>query len=345
MKRLSASGKERIVRIARLRLASRLRRRGAGYILHRETIGAPAVLSFKDNFLGTVGFLEKMRGATLHEGTGRRVHIDLAPIRYLSVPVAIVLAAEFHRWSIVRHLRLRALQPERWDPMVRNLLSHLGVFELLEVRNRPHWSRGHDHVTLSPLQSGLRFDGRKIDQLQSRFNIVLQGFTKNPEVYAGMTEAAENAVVHAYPADFVPRHRFAGHRWWGASCLDLSNKSLRFFIFDQGAGIPFTLPTIGWYENIRAFAASLNVAPNDTVMLRAALEVARTRTGQANRGLGLARMAEVIQGSVTGYLRIISGRGEIICHPDGTIESRHHDTDIGGTLIEWSLPADVFTAE
>ena len=255
------------------------------------------------------------------------------------------MAAEFHRWSIVRNARLRVRNYEKWAPEVRNLLSHLGVFDLIGLTSMPHHYQGGDHLTLSPLQSGLRFDGKKIHQLQAQFDDIVNGFTSNPEVYAGLTEAAENAITHAYPADFEPRHRYAGHRWWGASCLDLANMNLRFFIFDQGAGIPYTLPSVGWYETVREFAAKLGLAENDTVMLRAAMELARSRTGEAHRGLGLKRMADVIQGSFTGYLRIISGKGEIIVHPDGQIDSRSHDADIGGTLIEWSLPANAFTDE
>jgi hypothetical protein len=119
---------------------------------------------------------------------------------------------------------------------------------------------------------------------------------------------------------------------------------LRFFIFDQGAGIPSTLPTGPLREWILSFLAetSAGVFSNDAQMLRAAFEVGRTRTGMANRGLGLQRMADVVRGSKTGFLRIISGRAEIVHYSDDHIESRSLPTHIGGTLIEWNMPADVF---
>jgi hypothetical protein len=192
------------------------------------------------------------------------------------------------------------------------------------------------------LRSGERLDGRAIDELQRRFSQSLAGFTARPEVYAGLSEAAENAIAHAYPDDFKPRHPYAGHRWWGASCLDLKEGRLRCFIFDHGAGIPYTVPAVTWFEEIRSFIANLGLVSNDAHMLRAAFEVSRTRTGQANRGLGLQRMAEVVRGWDSAYLRVISGQGEMIYRYDDRIEARELGAHIGGTLIEWNMPSDVF---
>lgn len=62
----------------------------------------------------------------------------------------------------------------------------------------------------------------------------------------------------------------------------------------------------------------------------------------SNRGLGLQRMVDVVRGSGSGFLRIISGKAEIVHHHDGRIVSNGLPAHIGGTLIEWSMPADVF---
>jgi len=121
--------------------------------------------------------------------------------------------------------------------------------------------------------------------------------------------------------------------------------SLRFFVFDQGAGIPYTLPTATVWEQLRAKLAQAtgDRIPNDSLMLKSALEVGRTRTGLDHRGLGLKRMSDVVTGADNGYLRILSGKGEIIYSADEKIETRDHDSHIGGTLIEWSMSADAFT--
>lgn len=256
-----------------------------------------------------------------------------------------MLAAEFHRWSLVRRSKLQPRNSSRWDASVRNLLSDLGVFDLLG--SQPvHWGDAPlENVTLTPLESGLKFDGEKLDELQTHFAETLNGFTKNPSLFEGLMEAAENAISHAYPPDFEPEHPFAGHRWWGASCFDLNENRLRFFIFDQGAGIPFTLPKGPLWESILAFVAerSGGLISDDAHMLRAAFEVGRTSTGLEHRGLGLRRMADVARGSGSGYLRIISGRAEIVHSHDDRIVNRGLPSQIGGTLIEWNLPSDIFT--
>ncbi|MGQ3211612.1 MAG: hypothetical protein ACT6T2_10910 [Shinella sp.] len=310
-------------------------------------VSAPEVLSFQQAFGPTVAFLDEFRDAVLvRRSRLQRLYIDLKPIKTLSVPVAIVLAAEFHRWKLMRNVGLRVRESHLWAPTVRNLLSDLGVFELLDIKPVTD-EIGEDNFTLARLMSGQTTDGEKIAMVQERFRSVLDGFTNNPEMFAGLMEAAENAIAHAYPADYVPRHAFAGHRWWAAGCLDMKRAALRFFVFDQGAGIPHTLPSATFYEHVRARISSAfgDMFPNDSVMLKAALEVGRTRTGEDHRGLGLQRMSEVVTGSPDGYLRILSGRGEIVYHADETIEARDHDRSIGGTLIEWNVSADVFRSQ
>ncbi|NSX87628.1 hypothetical protein G6L86_18655 [Agrobacterium tumefaciens] len=350
MKKISPQRKWRLVALGLARWRHQITRKGKVYnhLSRRRQeikIVAPEVLSFKENFSETIAFLDEFRDLALNgEDVSYNIYVDLKPIKTLSVPVAIVLAADFDRWRLITKYRLTIRESQKWAPTVRNLLSDLGVFQLLGLRPVSH-DLNHDNFTLTPLMSGERTDGYKIDLLQEQFSDVLAGFTKNPEMFAGLMEAAENAIAHGYPENYKPPHPFAGHRWWAASCLDPHLMTLRFFVYDQGAGIPFTLPTATIYEQVRARLAQVfgDLIPNDSLMLRAALEVGRTRTGLDHRGLGLKRMSDVVTGAEKGYLRILSGKGEIVYHADETIETRDHDHHIGGTLIEWSMSADAFT--
>jgi hypothetical protein len=349
MKKIPRERRERVAAAGRLRWRKSLLRRGKKYLsssgLPIITVEAPDILSFRKNFSATIEFLDSVRDVFMEHGTTRRrIHIDLAPIKQLSVPVAIVLAAEFHRWSLMLSKRLRVVDAHKWSPSVRSLLSDLGVFKLLSLGAVSN-EHNAENFTLTELMSGVRTDGHKIDQLQEEFEDVLAGFTKKPEMYAGLMEAAENAINHAYPDGYVPTHPFAGHRWWAASCLDTEKMILRFFVFDQGAGIPHTLPTATVWEQVRAKIAVLlgDFIPNDSLMLKSALEVGRTRTGLDHRGLGLRRMSDVVTGAESGSLRILSGKGEIVYYSDERIEMSDHERHIGGTLIEWSMRADAFT--
>lgn len=320
---------------------------GRAHKLPELKLSAPETLSFREAFEETVAFLDHLRDVTLARGRRRyRIYVDLTPIQHLSVPCAIVLAAEFHRWSLIQNFRMTVRDAHKWHPGVRNLLSDLGVFRLLRI---PPVSSQIDfeNITLTPLSSGVRTDGKKLDGLQAQFENVLENFTKNPQMYAGLMEAVENAISHAYPPDYEPRHRFAGHRWWAASSIDTTKGALRFFVFDQGAGIPHTLPSSTLWESLRTRIAQLTqgIVSNDSQMLKAALEVGRTRTEKEYRGLGLRRMADVVANAPSAYMRILSGKGEMVYNGDGTIETHDHGRHIGGTLIEWSMSADAFTSD
>lgn len=346
MKKISKERKLKTLAVSLRRWKKKLKRKfKTKFSGDKVVVAAPPHLNFSKNFNETVEFLDAFRDATLIKAKRRTfVHIELETIKTITVPVAIVLAAEFHRWSLVKKVRLRVRNSRKWAPDVRNLLSDLGAFDLLGIRRISHEQNGSNY-TLTPLKSGDKADGKKIDDLQSQFKNVINGFTSNPEMFAGLSEAAENAIAHAYPPEYEPPHQYAGHRWWGASCLDVENMKLRFFIFDQGSGIPFTLPSVDWYESIRIRLSVFTggIIGSDSLMLKAALETGRTRTGLTNRGLGLKRMADVVTGAGNGFLRILSGKGEIIYHSDETIVSHDHDRHIGGTLIEWNMNADVFS--
>lgn len=346
MRRIDPLQQERLNRAGIKRWRRGVLRRSKRHVpAQRITISPPKILSFSKNFRETIDFLNRMRDETLLTSRVRKsVYVDLVPLAELSVPVAIVLAAEFHRWSLHRGAKLIPRNTNRWSPSVRYLMADLGVFDLLKTRAVDPGDEAIKNFTLSPLESGERFDGKKIDELQSHFALTLKSFTTQPSLFEGLMEAAENAISHAYPDEYVPQHPYAGHRWWGASCLDLEEMRLRFFIFDQGAGIPFTLPRGPLSERIRQLLADATggYIHDDAEMLKAAFEIGRSRTGLGYRGLGLQRMADVVKGSKSGFLRILSGRAEIKYKSDDHIVTKALPSHIGGTLIEWSLPADIF---
>ena len=349
LKKLSAEQKLRSIRLAQLRAKNRERRREARSFRKNEdaerVVHAPEDLSFSRNYANTVAFLEEMRRVVL--SARGKVHIDLVPVRHISVPAAIVLAAEFHRWSLIRKSRLRPRSISKWAPRLRALLSDLGVFELLGIPAFTKRRALADNFTLTQLKSGVRAEGSKLNALQQDFDQIIKGFTRNPELYAGLQEATENVVAHAYPNDIQLPYRSAGHRWWGVGCLQPAEERLRFFIFDQGAGIPATLPRSEWYEQVRAVLITIfgKWVADDGKLILAALETGRTQTQQPHRGKGLARMCNIVLANDRSYIRIISGRGEVTLKSDASIAEITRSSHIGGTLIEWSIPADVFTVE
>lgn len=349
MRRISADRKKRLIRLALRRWARSLGRRGKFSRSEVTTIVPPSVLSFKEDFVGTMKFLNDLREATQAAGVGRnRVDVDMTVVKRITVPVSVVLAAEFHRWSLRYRKRIRPINQSLWNPQVKAILTDLGVFELLGVAppKGVNFDAG-DNFTITPLLSGQRHDGARINRLQAQFGSVVEGFVSRKDVFEGLQEAVDNTISHAYDPSYKPKFAYAGHRWWAASCVDLGKERLRFFIFDQGAGIPFTLPRSSLYEGIRSWLAEKapSLAPDDAYLLEAAFEVGRTRTGLTHRGLGLRKMTDVVRGFPTAYLRILSGRAELNHDDSGKIVKRSLPHHIGGTLIEWNMPVRLFTSD
>ena len=110
--------------------------------------------------------------------------------------------------------------------------------------------------------------------------------------------------------------------------------------YDQGAGIPATLPTSDVVERLREY---FDFWP-DSRKIEAAMEVGRSATGSAERGKGLQNLLEFAKGHTEGRLSIYSLKGmyRMIARGEGAVQQteilkRDHSNSINGTLIEWEV--------
>lgn len=272
--------------------------------------------------------------------------MDLSPIKLISVPAAVVLAAELHRWVLLsggRNLRARNLK--RWDPRVRTMMETLGALELLGIKSVSKCE--HDpksQVVLMPLESGLKSDGPAVDRLQNWVSEISNIFEPKPYVFDGLTEAILNAIDHAYmSSEQRTRFPYAGHRWWATCSVDPVKGSFRFFVYDQGVGIPATIGAQpDWNKPVALMMSKLGLPPSDVSIIEGAFEVGRTRTKLSQRGKGLRQMHDIIVKADAGTMRILSGHGDILLNKAGVVEKSTYSSHVGGTLIEWSIPVDAF---
>ncbi|MDE3238879.1 MAG: hypothetical protein KGN33_07955 [Paracoccaceae bacterium] len=273
--------------------------------------------------------------------------VDLASIDILSIPVAVVLSAEFERWKRYKGIALRARRSSRWNHRVKRLLCDLGTFDLLNIKAPTAEENLGTQLVLLPLASGEKTNQEAIDKLQNDLHHVGLLLEEKPYLFDGLTEAVVNSIDHAYMP--IPDRNLefpsAGDRWWATSCYDPESDSLRFFVFDQGHGIPRTLGAQGdWRAKLKSVMDRLGLATTDANMIEAAFEVGRTRTGLDERGKGLDSMHKVIDLAGAGYLRIVSGSGDVKLFADGRTTKEAYGSHIGGTLVEWNLPKAVFTS-
>lgn len=112
--------------------------------------------------------------------------------------------------------------------------------------------------------------------------------------------------------------------------------------YDQGAGIPMTLPRSHFFELIREFLDLWT----DSMKIGAAMAVGRSSTGSIERGKGLQNLMEFARAHDEGRLSIYSLRGmyRLLVRRSGDdrrlVEEtvrRDHTNSINGTLIEWEV--------
>ena len=151
-----------------------------------------------------------------------------------------------------------------------------------------------------------------------------------------------NVVHHAYPNDMS--YDTPVNHWWLSAAHNAQKKEATILIYDQGAGIPQTLPR-KFGERLRELFPK-GLFGDDALMIQAAHDLARSATGERNRGHGLQRdirrYAQEL--SCHGIYRVTSGKGEYTFEvglggnpEEGSETLRTFRRPLNGTLIEWRL--------
>lgn len=305
------------------------------------SIRCPKVMSLAENFDGVTRLLKQIRGQSTRQ-RGEMVYINFKEIDQISAGAALVVAAELDRWNHIPHhqgRKLRAVDVEEWDEDVRHRLKDMGFFDLLHVRARETDEGDPSGTKYVRFRSGRRVEGKAIEDLRT---LDLEPFfgdsvPNRRRLYAAVTEAMTNVVHHAYR----DKAQTVRPNWWLAASHNAQAGEVRILLYDQGEGIPRTLPR-RFGERIRQILQD-RVRPTDADMVRAAHELTRTASGQSHRGHGLQRdvrkYAEAV-GCTSAY-RVTSLRGQYTWERqpgERARESEHnYMRSLPGTLIEWRL--------
>lgn len=324
-------------------------------------IDAPENFSLRHNYDEVVGFLWRFREEVAklrHIKEARnlrsnRLRINFRTIKKLAPGAALVLAAEIDRWRRDFGFRPAPIEMEEWDPQVRERLMELGLFDLLDVAEK---YRPAPHESISPTKM-IRFltetgaPGSACEALKQELEKVAGPVPARTYFHDGVSEAMANVGHHAYPPQKInPAVPWMTGRWWATGSYNSSDKSLRIIFYDQGVGIPATLPIKeaknekqkGLFDWILSELKRLKTTRfNDGQLIGAALMYPRSSTGEANRGNGLTDIRNFVENSRAGTLRIVSGRGEIAYERGGKLETQTHSARFTGTLIEWEVFRDV----
>ena len=285
----------------------------------------------ESNFDGVMRLIDSIRERSRrrrNEGT----YIDFKPVRRVKPSGALVLAAELDRWNRLPKSRRFGNRSDvhAWDPKVRQLLGEMGFFDLLGVSAVPA-EKHEGGPRYVKFRSGTKVDGRTINELSELDLSPFIDVPNTPLLFAAVSEAMTNVVHHAYKGG----HRQGPPRWWLSAAHNAKERELVILMYDQGLGIPSTVPQ-NFGERVRRIFGD-----TDAALIRAAHNLGRSETGEAHRGFGLERDVRryVRDFEGRGTYRVISGKGEYTVQSGerGTETERTFQRSLRGTLIEWRL--------
>lgn len=302
----------------------------------------PKVFSFVSNYEETLAYIMDFkqyfslkRERVCKDGVKRHVYADFAAIEEIDAGAGLVLAAEVHRFSQGRG-KPTEVHDDLWNENVRDFFVESGLFDLLQID--PRGVKVMKSAT--PSRETLKFvcgrttEGRDAKNLIANLrNLSKADLGSRPKVYTAVAEALAN-VGHAYPDWFRTWPFRTTRQWWASGFWDQATQTVGLQLYDQGAGIPLTLPKQKHYPRLLRW---LDSERNASGLIKAALQYGRTSTGTEGRGKGLSEMAEWIETTGSGFLRIISGGGMVTCSPRGKIIGKDLNAPFCGTLIEWQV--------
>jgi hypothetical protein len=299
-------------------------------------IELPETLDFEENYESTASHFQMLRAAVKYHAKLRNLRFD--KIKFISPSAALVLASEVDHWNQRAGGRLRAAV-ESWQEDIKRLLCQMGYFELLHLERPTSSDAVNKSTNFLQFKRGDQTN-RNSGQLAKQLRIEIEklvGFAiKKQFLFEGLSEAITNVGQHAYP----DTNSIGFKQWWLSASYDKDDRRLCVMFYDQGVGIPATLPSSHLYEFMKKTFTSWA----DSQKIEAAMEVGRTSTRLQERGKGLQNLVEFAKIYSEGRLSIYSIRGmyKLVSVRNGTdspIKTHRRDleTSIGGTLIEWSV--------
>lgn len=314
---------------------------------NRVTIILPERLNFHHDYettainLNAIRMLAKKR--SLSYKAYRLSSVNFDNLKSISTSAALVLTAELSKWDDAIRNRLRP-DIENWNPNILINFYELGFFDLFQ--NKPSNIHKLNRNATSSRKIVKYIKGNLGDDQQSRvlkdniMAIVGDKINKWMFLHSGISEAIINVSHHAYPKRLG--YSEVDKNWYLTGSYNTDTKELKVVFYDQGIGIPKSLPASEVWERVLMLLSHFSIAERrrDEVLLKAAVELDRTSTEESDRGKGLQDLLEFIRQRRNGYLSIFSLKGMFKMEVKNGIESiksEHFNNPVYGTLIIWSV--------
>jgi len=277
----------------------------------------------------------------------RDVYFDFKPLIDIGPAAALVLAAEIDRWRKTNGSsgKLVAKHLKHWERRVLVRLVRLGLFDLLEVVNKPSKSICRDDVDklhMARFRTGRLVEAQKYKEIHDE--LCEFGFDlsiANKPLMASVSEALTNVTQHAYDSLGEYRYRssvpFLKNQWWMSASYDEENGYFELFIYDQGVTIPASLRE----KSLRQIIKKIQGFDTDADLIERATQGGVSVTKQKHRGFGLQEMRRFVEEDKmpNSLLRIISGGGILEIKANGMAKKSPLQPKLNGTLLHWRVGA------
>lgn len=298
-------------------------------------IAAPTDIDLARNQEETCNFIQTVR-KSVRNGVRLRVLFD--ECNSIKLSALVLLLAQIHKLRLEFGAdHITGTYPK--SARVEQLLSDSGFYKLLEVKSRKNAAISSKLTRFIRFKSDQKPNSAEIPSLRDE---LLGDDLQMPReiarlIFRALSEAMTNVNHHAYKTKSISVSSLGG-RWWMVANVSARTRLFTLAFYDAGVGIPKTLPRKYPMEKIRGILSLLpGIEPDDGQMIRAAMELGRTRTDSSNRGKGLMDLAKLIDQAGAGSMKIYSRNGSYTHTPNGQ-QHANHGGFVEGTLIEWQLP-------
>lgn len=266
----------------------------------RYNINLPKYMSLTHNYEETLNFINEYRYLIFKKRSN--VSLNFKTLKHISAGAALLFVSELDRWRKVYNVKPLVIEIDKWDPVVRKYLFQLGFFDILKVCNPP---TKEEILTEGEIGSSefLQFQSNDVVfgpdavLLRQQIEEISGGkVVAKSQMFRAITEAMTNVSKHAYPERLKYDRTILYKRWWMTGSFDEKENMISIIFFDQGVGIPNTIPNKYPKEIIFSFLKGLGLnINNDGALIRAAMELGRSQTELSYRGKGLPDVKKYIE--------------------------------------------------
>ncbi len=282
--------------------------------------------------------IDRMRQVVLRDR--QHLMLDFSECQSVSADAGIMLAAEAERCRQMRTRRDRSTLVGNYptSASVEQFLQYIGFFKLLRIVERRENEADDDSESFIRVRSGVRDRSKVIADVAEMAwgGIVQMDAAARRSLIRGLIEAMNNVTKHAYPPEWQSDVPQLHGRWWIAGYWNRKERRLLAYIYDQGIGIPATIP-IKHRGILSAIQSALGLGESDADMIVAAMKIGTSSSEEAHRGKGMPDLKRLVERAATGHLRILSGAGEYLYTRETGEVVTEHGSSLGGTLIEWEI--------